>query len=301
MNELVDGFLRYLSVEKDCSDHTISAYRRDLKDFYVFVKTINSVPASRKKMPDEHIIRRYLAGLQEKGLARTSVLRKIASLRSFFNYMVREDFIKDSPMTGILSPKSRRKLPDILGVKEITSLLESISDNDLGALRDRAILEILYSSGIRVRELTGMDINRVDFSAKFMRVLGKGKKERLVPIGDPAIKSLKRYLQTRMTVRNNKVKDADRNALFQNLKGGRLTPRSVERILKKYQIRSGVMKSITPHTLRHSFATHMLDGGADLRCVQELLGHKNLSTTQIYTHLTTERLKQIYEKAHPRA
>ncbi|MDP8217540.1 MAG: tyrosine recombinase XerC [Candidatus Theseobacter exili] len=300
MKKQLDNFLRYLDIQRNYSVHTISAYRRDLSDFISFLEAPGPLPESRKKNPDEHVIRHYLALLQESALARTTVLRKLAALRSYFNYLLREGYIRESPMKAVLSPKSRRRLPDILSMQEANALIESVSGTRLGDLRDRAILEVLYSTGIRVNELTGLDVSHVDFSAQVMRVFGKGKKERIVPLGKPAISAMKRYLSAQRSHVRMKS-DSDKKAVFQNLRGGRLSARSIERLLKKYQLQVGILKKITPHTFRHSFATHMLDGGADLRCVQELLGHKNLSTTQIYTHLTTERLKQIYNKAHPRA
>ncbi|HRZ67399.1 MAG TPA: tyrosine recombinase XerC, partial [Candidatus Omnitrophota bacterium] len=231
--------------------------------------------------------------------SKVSIARKIASIRSFFKFLFREGIIKNNPASSLSTPKRDKHLPKFLDEKEIVLLLESPGKEDEAGLRDGAILETLYSTGIRVSELVGLNIDTVDQIGGVIKVYGKGKKERIVPIGDRALQAIRDYLKKR---RASNTKDTHAGkALFFNKNGGRLTDRSIRRIINKYITKTSIQQKISPHTLRHSFATHMLDHGADLRSVQELLGHANLSTTQIYTHITTERLKSAYTKAHPRA
>ena len=222
----------------------------------------------------------------------------MSALRSFFRWLVRSERMKQNPVVGLTLPKKQRKLPKFLTIQQIEALLNApVTDkkpeSQLAVWRDKAILEVLYSGGLRIHELTGLNDDDLDILGEVARVRGKGKKERLTPLGAPAIEAVQKYLELRHR--------AARGPLFVNKFGGRLTTRSVQRMLKKYLITAGLDPSLTPHKLRHSFATHMLDAGADLRSVQELLGHVNLSTTQIYTHITPERLKKVYDKAHPRA
>lgn len=290
MKRYIEKYLRYLEYEKDASPHTLICYRSDLEALSRFVGEI----------PPEKIdlltLRRFLADLKAKNFKKITLSRKISSLRSFFKFLCREGHLKVSPALSLRTPKQEKRLPKVLDVEEVTRLLESSADDFLG-LRDRAILETLYSSGLRVSELTHLDLPHIDFIGGVVKVLGKGKKERLSPIGEEALRAIHRYLEKRKglkLVRNPQI-------LFVNKNGGRLSERSVRRVLDRAIKRTSMVTHISPHTLRHSFATHLLDRGADLRAVQELLGHQHLSTTQIYTHVTAERLKKVYEKAHPRA
>ncbi len=286
MNRYLDKFLSYLEIERNYSDHTLVNYRIDLNEFF------NQLKDTPVEKIDYLQLRKYLADIRYKNYRPRSLARKISTLRSFFKFLQREGYIKDNPAVLLNTPKLDKKLPNFLSESEMTALIECpVTDKETG-LRDRAIMETLYSSGLRVSELVGLNIESVDFISNIVRVMGKGKKERLVPIGETALRAIKAYLD------NRKHKS---NSMFLNMRGKRLTARSVCDITHKYIKLTSVNKNISPHVLRHSFATHLLDHGADLRSVQELLGHVNLSTTQIYTHVTTERLKSVYDKAHPRA
>lgn len=289
MQRYIDKFINYLKIEKNSSAHTITNYTIDLNAFSSFLgeSDISSV--------DHLALRRFLASLREKNYSKRTIARKLASLRSFFKFLYREGHIKSNPITAISSPKLDKKLPKFLDVGNITKLIMSPDVKTPSGLRDRAILETLYSCGIRVSELVGLDMEDIDFISGVITVLGKGRKERIVPIGDMALASIRKYTDARDAVTK------DRKAVFLNSRGGRLTDRSVRRIIDRYIRECSIEEKISPHSLRHSFATHLLDKGADLRSVQELLGHMNLSTTQIYTHVTMERLKNVYDKAHPRA
>ena len=302
MDVYADKFLRYLRDEKNYSKHTVSAYANDMKGFYAF---LDGAPI---KGLDTLAMRKFLAGIRETGLSKRTVARRMASLRSYFRFLTREGYVKKNPMGLLKTPKLDKRLPVILDENEIDSLMQS-PDDDITGLRDRAILETLYSTGMRVSELVGLDIRRVDFIGGVCRVMGKGGKERLCPIGDRALKSIRQYLECRgepsCSPGSEKMKKRNTEAVFINIspnqRGSRLTDRSVRRVLDKYIALTCHKEDISPHTLRHSFATHLLNRGADLRSVQELLGHENLSTTQIYTHVSTQRLKEAYDKAHPRA
>lgn len=286
----VEKFINYLKVEKNSSDHTIKNYGIDLKVFSDFLgdKDISSV--------DHLALRRFLADMRAKNYSKRTVARHLASLRTFFKFLFREGLIKTNPATAVITPKLDKKLPNILDADKIDRLMQAPPDKTTAGLRDRALFETLYSTGARVSELVGLDSDDVDFISGVVKLFGKGKKERIVPIGEPALKAIRQYMKSR---EGRNVKD--RNAIFLNKAGGRLTDRSVRRILDKHISAASIEMKVSPHSLRHSFATHLLDRGADLRSVQELLGHMNLSTTQIYTHVSTERLKAVYDKAHPRA
>ena len=290
MKRYIEKFKNYLTVEKNYSAHTIKNYLSDLDEFSRFLsgKDVESV--------DYLTVRKFLAQLRSRAISKRSVARKLSSLRTFFRFLQRDGYIKSNPVGSVASPKMDKKLPIFLDEKSVQRLVTAPDQKTFRGTRDRAILEALYSTGIRVSELIGIDIEDIDFISGIVKVLGKGRKERLAPIGDKAVSAIREYME----YRNKKIRD-DKKALFLNNSGKRLTDRSVRRIVNKYiNVLSG-KEHISPHTLRHSFATHLLDRGADLRSVQELLGHKNLSTTQIYTHVTTERLKSVYDKAHPRA
>jgi tyrosine recombinase XerC len=289
MERYIEKFIRYLEIEKNYSPHTILNYRLDLKGFKAFLadKSIEDV--------DYLLLRRYLAALKEKNISARSVSRRLSALRSFFKFLTREGFLKVNPISVVSSPKQEKRLPVFLTEEEVSKLIDAALPKAGAkemALRDRAILETFYSTGMRISELVGLSIPDIDFISGIIKVMGKGKKERIVPIGECAIKAIRQYLDKRK-------KQSD--ALFLNKNGRRITDRGVRGIVAKYIRLASLRQGVSPHTLRHSFATHLLNRGADLRSVQELLGHANLSTTQIYTHLTTERLKSVYDKAHPRA
>lgn len=290
MIRYIDKFIGYLNIEKNASEHTIINYSVDLKDFANFLGDI------KLEAVNYLVLRRYLAHMRGKNYSKRTIARKLASLRSFFKFLYREGYLKTNPASGVATPKLDKKLPLFLDTNEVVKLIEAPDEKDLIGLRDRAIMETLYSTGMRVSELVGLNLDNIDFISGVVKVFGKGKKERLTPIGDKALRTIRNYLDKR-----GARKLSDKKAVFLNKTSGRLTDGSVRRIVAKYIKRVSLREGISPHTLRHSFATHLLNRGADLRCVQELLGHMNLSTTQIYTHVTTKRLKEVYEKAHPRA
>ena len=286
----IEKFMRYLEIERNASKHTIINYSIDLNSLKDFA---GETPVEKI---DYVMLRRYLVILKEKNLSKVSVARKIASIRSFFKFLCREGIIKTNPATSLSTPKRDKYLPKFLDEADVVKLIESPEGEGEAASRDRAILETLYSTGIRVSELVGLNINNIDQIGGVVKVYGKGKKERIVPIGERALQAVRQYLRKRRYGESDEGK-----ALLLNKSGGRITDRSIRRIINKHIVKTSIKEKISPHTLRHSFATHLLNHGADLRSVQELLGHANLSTTQIYTHITTERLKSAYEKAHPRA
>lgn len=290
MQRYIDKFKNYLTVEKNYSPHTIKNYLIDLNEFSQFTE------GKDPENVDYLTIRKFLALLRQSKISKRSVARKLSALRTFFRFLQRDGYVKTNPVASVSAPKLDKKLPVFLDEKSILKLITAPAGKSFQATRDRAILETLYSAGIRVSELVGIDISNVDFISGLVKVLGKGRKERLAPVGDNAISAIRGYMQ----YRDARAK-LEKNALFLNKSGKRITDRSVRRIVDKYIKILSIKERISPHTFRHSFATHLLDRGADLRSVQELLGHKNLSTTQIYTHVTTERLKAVYDKAHPRA
>ncbi len=290
MNRFLDKFLSFLEIERNYSRHTLVNYKIDLDEFFGFLKE------TLIEKVEYLTLRRFLAELKNKGYKPRTLARKLSALRSFFKFLQREGHIPQNPATLLLTPKLDKRLPNFLTEEETTRLIESPSEIKKLGKRDRAILEVLYSTGIRVGELVGLNIDSIDFIGNVAKVMGKGKKERLVPIGEKALKAVEGYLNSRED--KNQLRAA---ALFLNKNGTRLSARSICTITQKYIQAASIQHHISPHTLRHSFATHLLNRGADLRSVQELLGHVNLSTTQIYTHMTTEKLKRIYSSAHPRA
>lgn len=298
MDHYADKFLTYLKVEKNYSKHTLINYAHDLKNFYTFLGNVKLADA------DILVLRKYLALSKENSLSKRTVARHMAALRTFFRFLIREGYLKKNPMSALRTPKLEKKLPMVLDENEVSRLMEAPGD-DLTGRRDRAILETLYSTGMRVSEVVQLDCEGVDFIGGVARVLGKGSKERICPIGDRALRCIRHYLELRDRVKEGAKKKPWGRALFlnhsPNQSGSRITDRSVRRIVDKYIEQTCRRENISPHTLRHSFATHLLNRGADLRSVQELLGHEHLSTTQIYTHVSTQRLKEAYDKAHPRA
>jgi len=301
VSRYVDKFLNYLEIEKNYSRHTLINYSVDLRDLYTYLSGAQTVSSGEKVIPQEFDIkkidylslRKYLAYLNEKKFSKRTVARKIACIRSFFKFLYRENIVKNNPAVSLITPKLDKPLPTFLDEASIAKLIESANGGDWLSLRDRAILETLYSTGIRVSELVGLNFDSIDFISGVVKVFGKGRKERIVPIGEQAISTVRNYCKNRPK--------AGAPALFLNKSGQRITDRSIRRILDKYVKILSITENISVHSIRHSFATHLLNRGADLRSVQELLGHANLSTTQIYTHVTTERLKKVYDSAHPRA
>jgi len=287
LKTFIDKFEKYIKIEKNYSEHTARSYLADLGEFSAFLGA--KAPADVTHLD----MRRFLAELKSRNVAKRTVVRKLASIRSFFKFLFREKHIKTNPADSIFTPKLDKSLPEFLDPKKALQLVTAPRLDTVMGLRDRAILEVLYSSGARVSELVGIDRDNVDLISGTMKVRGKGKKERLALLGSESQKALRNYLRETDSV--------SAKAVFVNKNGTRLSDRSVRRIVDKYVKLCSIQQKISPHSIRHSFATHLIDNGADLRSVQELLGHKNLSTTQIYTHLGANRLKEIYMKAHPRA
>lgn len=298
----VARYLDHLAVERGLSDHTLDAYRRDLGRYVAFLRSRGMSEAAQV---DEGVVRSFLAsisastyGPDERPFRATSVARTLSSVRSFHRFLVREGVTDRDPAGGVVQPKLPRSLPHPLTVDEIGRLLEAPDGATPAGQRDRAILELLYGSGLRISELTGLDVDDLDLEAGSVRVLGKGGKEREVPIGRYGREAVATYL---VRARPSFATGRGRGALFLNQRGGRLSRQSCDRILRAAARAAGVDRHVSPHTLRHSFATHLLEGGADLRAIQEMLGHTDISTTQIYTHVQTQHLRESYRKAHPRA
>jgi len=298
MQAAAASFLRYLRVERNASELTLKSYAEDFESFFDYLRDGHGGVLAPDQVSTS-VLRGYVAYLHECQYARTTIARRLACLRSCFRYTTREGLTPTNPAKALRTPRVGRKLPHFLTTEQVTRLLEAPPANDAMGLRDRAILETLYSAGLRVAELVGLDLRDWEREANILRVLGKGRKERIAPVGRFAVKALERWLEVRTPDPDGSADD--REALFLNRFGHRLTTRSVGRSLEKYLKLTGLDRITSPHTLRHSFATHLLDGGADLRAVQELLGHRSLTTTQIYTHVSTRRLRETYEQAHPHA
>ena len=302
----IESFIESLSSEKGYSANTCRAYSHDLKEFVAFInkelfseknKNQNTMDNITADQVDGLMIRGYLGFLHKKN-KKVTIARKLSAIRSFFRYLVKRGVILDNPLDSILTPKQKKTIPVYLPVDDIFRLLDSIRTDTLFGLRSRAIFETLYSSGIRVSELAGMNVFDVDFTKQVIRVLGKGNKERIVPVGKKALTAISDYRE-RLQIESG-IRTDENTPLFLNKNNGRLTTRSMARILEKTAKGCGLLIPVSPHSIRHSFATHLLDAGADLRVVQELLGHKSLSTTQKYTHVSIDRLMETYDKAHPR-
>jgi integrase/recombinase XerC len=303
---LIRQFIHYLAIEKNASPHTCRGYLRDLEEFERFLKDSGTSLSSRGEVRMENVdrlaIRKYLSFLHRRN-KKSSIARKISTLRSFFKYLVKEERISSNPAKTVSSPKVEKMLPTALTVDETFRLVESTKGipetppsekEKKRRLRDLTILELLYSSGLRVSELVGLNANQLDPELGIVKVMGKGRKERIVPVGKKAVEAVKNYLEERGSL------EAE-SPLFVNARGSRLTARSVGRLVKEYTRRSGIFRKVSPHTLRHTFATHLLDAGADIREIQEMLGHASLSTTQRYTHVSMGKLMEVYDKAHPRS
>ncbi len=301
--DLIKKFISYLESQKAYSAHTVKSYRTDLDQFLGFLAKKDTEKEGEGALVegdliDFFILREYLGSLYG-GYKRTSIARKLSALRSFFHFLESNGLIGGNPAADISTPKQGKYIPAYLPVDDMFRLLEGPDKQKPLGLRDLAILEVLYSCGIRVAELVGLNFSSIDFEQRLVKVIGKGNKERVVPIGRQALHALRMYLEATYSLRKNRREKVDQ-PLFINFNGGRLSSRSIRTIVKKYTRRCGLMSEVSPHSLRHTFATHLLDGGADLRSVQELLGHVSLSTTQKYTHVSLDKLMEVYDKAHPR-
>jgi integrase/recombinase XerC len=298
MHAAIDGFLRYLRFERNASDLTLKSYSEDLDSLLeFFAEVTGQIPEPGEVTTG--LLRAYVSYMHECQYARSTMARRLACLRSFFKFCQREQWVESNPATALRTPRAGRKLPHFLTSEQINRLMQAPPADDPSGLRDRAILETMYSGGLRVAELVGLDVGDWDRDTDMLRVIGKGRKERMAPLGRFATAALDRWLSVREPKSNASA--ADRAAMFLNRSKTRLTTRSVGRLLEKHIKVAGLDRITSPHTLRHSFATHLLDGGADLRSVQELLGHKSLTTTQIYTHVSTKRMKETYEQSRPHA
>jgi len=294
MQEVFNRYINYLEAERNASAYTVRNYKADLLDFFYFLKKkkADSLEIDRK------VLRDYLTSLTKQGIVKASIARKLSAIRSFYRYLVREKIISASPIEMVSSPKLDKRLPSFLTLEEVERLLNAPDLSTPQGQRDRALLELLYASGLRVSELVNLDLNQIDLDTNEIRVWGKGSKERMVLMGEPAAEALRNYLkQGRLKL----LGDKRINALFLNRYGQRLPERRVQKMLEDYAKKAGIGKRVHPHILRHTFATHLLDGGADLRVVQELLGHARLSSTQIYTHVTKGQARKVYLSAHPLA
>jgi integrase/recombinase XerC len=306
IEQLLSQFFEHLRYERNVSEHTLRNYASDLAQFYDYLAPADLQTGARRevdiKQIDHITIREWLSSLHTAQKKKTSVARKLAALRTFFQFLVREGVIELNPAKLVSTPRLEKKLPVHLSVEDAIRFIETPDlETDLGR-RDRAILELLYGTGVRVSELTKLDLSDVDFKEKLIRVMGKRRKQRIVPFGDPALHALMNYLSVRNAfLHNAPMEERDSQAVFLNYQGTRITTRSVGRMVDKYIGICAGIHNISPHALRHSFATHLLDSGADLRDIQELLGHARLSTTQIYTHVSMEKLIEVYDKTHPKA
>jgi integrase/recombinase XerC len=298
MDAALAEFLHHLSLEKNASAHTVKSYREDLTQALDFFRARLGEAHPDALRLSSRLLRAHAAWLHEQGYAKSTIARRIAAVRSWCRFLCRRGVLTVNPADGLRGPRQDKKLPHFLGTAALGQLVAAPSDEAPMGLRDRALLETIYSAGLRVSELTGMNVADLDLDAGVAHVRGKGKRERLALLGDQATAALRTWLAVRGSTGPAGSKQ---DAVFLNKRGGRLTPRSVARMLEKYLALTGLDPRTSPHSLRHSFATHLLDNGADIRSVQELLGHRSLATTQIYTHVTTQRLQESYQKAHPRA
>lgn len=295
VEKLLNNYICYLEVERHASPYTVRNYTHDLRHFLEFLNLEN---VATLEDVDRKLLRRYIASLQEQGFEKSSLSRKLSALRSFYFYLMQRNFTSSNPLLTVSSPKLEKRLPSFLSSNEVVRLLETPVTTSPQGQRDRAMLELLYASGLRVSEIVGLDLGNVNIETREVRVWGKGSKERMVLMGKPAATALDRYIHKgRRELQGN----SSTNALFINRYGKRLSERFLQKAISRYALAAGLGKRVFPHMVRHSFATHLLDGGADLRVVQELLGHANLATTQIYTHVTQNQARKVYLAAHPRA
>ncbi len=294
MRELIEAFLNYLSVERGLSRNTITSYQEDLNYYMNYLESKGIDTLSRTTRND---ITNFMLSQKDKGLAANSVARRLAAIKAFYRFLVREKILKTDPSSLIDSPKLWKKIPDALSINEVTKLLEQPDIRQQLGVRDKAVLEALYATGMRVSEAVNLKTDNVNVDVGFLRCIGKGNKERVIPLGKKAIRSVQRYLEVS---RPKLLKGKTSEYLFLSRFGKRISRQSLWKIIKRYARQAGIKKPIRPHILRHSFATHLLERGADLRSVQEMLGHSNISTTQIYTHINKDRLKTIHKMFHPR-
>jgi integrase/recombinase XerC len=294
MHPSVDAFIDHLRTERQASSHTVRSYQDDLELYSGYLAEVHGEDADPAAV-DAARLRRYSAWLAGRGYAPSTIARRLASLRSFFRFLRRRGLVTADPAAGLRNPRQAKRLPKLLRVDQVIRLLEAVPIETAAGIRDRAMLETLYGGGLRVGELVGLNLADLDGESDLVRVRGKGRRERLCPVGEIAAAWLRRWISLR------RPKHSNEPAVFLNQRGTRLTARSVGRLLEAHLLRAGLVDTASPHTLRHSFATHLLDGGADLRSVQELLGHRNLTTTQLYTQVTQDRILDIYHDAHPRA
>lgn len=303
MKQLIDKYLRYLKIERNSSENTITSYKNDLNQFLKFAANelniaIDSVDPSQI---DRLMIRMWLGELSEQNFARNSIARKVAAVRSFFKYCFKRGAVDNNPAHLLIVPKKEKRLPKTVQPAEIKIMMELADGSTPSSRQDRAILELFYTTGMRLNELIQLNTDHINFKHKQVRVLGKGNKQRIIPLGERALAAYSRHLETREQLYGERTDTDARKALFIAPKGHRMYPRKVQMIVKEYLMKSSEVTQKSPHVLRHSFATHLLDAGADIRIIKEFLGHANLSATQIYTHTSVERLKNIYNQAHPRA
>ncbi|MFA5182729.1 MAG: tyrosine recombinase XerC [Syntrophales bacterium] len=305
LEEAIKSFAVHIEMERNLSPQTCRSYLSDLKDFSGFVegRQLDGISLDKKDIADfdQLHLRMYLANLYKRKLQKASIARKLAAMNTFFRYLMREGIIRVNPLATVSAPRKDLLMPRHLSVDEVFDLLGDRFADDVKGMRDRAILEIFYSTGIRLSELTALNREDVDFEQALIRVRGKGRKERIVPIGIPALRTLKDYQGKKASSGKDGCPDDSKGPLITGRNNERINPRTVERIVDKYMRMSGNQKKISPHALRHSFATHLLDAGADLRSIQEMLGHESLSTTQRYTAVSVGRLMDIYDKSHPKA
>ncbi len=301
MLELIQKYLKYLQIEKNASPHTIVSYETDLKQFEEFCKKEFKSDSPEIEKTDRLLIRIWLGEMTEKGLERSTIARKVAAIRSFYKYCFKRGYIEKNPAHLLIVPKKEKKLPATVNSEDIRRMIDNVDTDDPKGIQIKAILEVFYCTGIRLSELIKLNISDIDFGSKQVRVIGKGNKQRIIPLGEKALNALKNHIAHRAQLYGNRTGEDARKALFLAASGHRIYPKAVQNIVKKQlQLESEVVQK-SPHVLRHSFATHMLDAGADIRIIKEFLGHANLSATQIYTHTSVERLKKVYELAHPRA
>lgn len=303
MKESIEKYLSYLNIERNYSRHTITSYRNDLLQLLDFVAEEQQIIPMNVELNsvDRLTIRLWMGELSEKGISRNSIARKVAAVRSFFKYCFKRGYVQKNPAHLLIIPKKEKRLPVTVTHGDIQKMMELADDNTPEVQQERAILELFYSTGIRLSELVNLDVNDVDVRKAQVTVLGKGNKQRVIPIGRKAVEAYKNHIKTRLELLTSTSENDDKKALFVATRGGRIYPRKVQRIIEKYLTKTSEVTQKSPHTLRHSFATHMLDAGADIRMIKEFLGHTDLNSTQIYTHTSMERLQKVYSKAHPRA
>jgi tyrosine recombinase XerC len=303
MKSAIDKYLKYLRIERNASPHTITSYENDLKQFLEFLSEHFSLKDSEPDINsiERLTIRLWLGELSEQDYAKSSIARKVAALRSFFKYAFKRGLIERNPAHLLIVPKKDKPLPVTATPEDLDRMMEQANGENPRSIQDRAILELFYSTGIRLSEMVGLNTDDVDIELKQIKVLGKGSKQRIVPVGNRALEALKKHLQCRPSLYGNRTDSDSKKALFLASGGQRIYGRAVQRLVKDYLMKASEVTQKSPHVLRHSFATHLLDKGADIRVIKELLGHANLAATQVYTHTSVERLRNVYELAHPRA